>query len=175
MFLLGKGIPEDILNLGEDVLNTPLGKMMAPFIDSMTKNIQSQSPSNIGKTNNPPASLPQIHDSEEHKGAVTEVNSLSELNGLISSKIGLIVDFWSPNCGPCMMFKPTFHKFAGNNKCQGIAFCSVNILINREAASYNGINVIPTFFLYYQVIHYYLLRSIRENCVAVFRELMRGN
>jgi ankyrin repeat protein len=31
-FLLGNGIPDDIINLPNEFLNTPIGKMMGPMI-----------------------------------------------------------------------------------------------------------------------------------------------
>ena len=42
-FVLGKGIPEEIINLPQDLLSTPLGKMMEPIISQMTTNLKSMS------------------------------------------------------------------------------------------------------------------------------------
>ena len=119
--------------------------MIAPFMDNITKSMQAQSQGMSMQSQ-----MPAAYQEESHDG-VKEISCLSDLNSLINSSLGLIVDFWSPTCPPCLMFKPIFHKIAKNNTCTNIKFCSVNISVNREAAAYNQISVIPTFFIYFQV------------------------
>lgn len=46
-FLTGHGIPEDILNLPQEVLSTPLGATMRPFIESMEQRARQQNQSSI--------------------------------------------------------------------------------------------------------------------------------
>lgn len=121
--------------------------MIAPFVDRMTKSMQDQTQ---GMAMQPQYPIPQQEESHDD---VKEVSNLSELNTLITTKLGLIVDFWSPTCGPCMMFKPIFHKLAKGNTCPGISFCSVNISVNREAAATNRIQAIPTFHFYFEVMY----------------------
>ena len=42
---------------------------------------------------------------EDAKGPVKEIQNYSELEGLLPSSLGVIIDFWSPRCGPCLMLK----------------------------------------------------------------------
>lgn len=46
-FLTGHGIPEDILNLPQEVLSTPLGAAIRPFIESMEQKSRQQNQSSI--------------------------------------------------------------------------------------------------------------------------------
>ncbi len=88
---------------------------------------------------------------EEQKDAVVEVGSNAELEGLIEGSLGLVVDFWSPTCPPCRMFKPNYHQVANANKCAQLKFCAVNTMVNREAAMIQHISAVPTVQFYYRV------------------------
>ena len=46
-FLTGHGIPEDIVNLPQEALSTPLGAALRPFIESMERNARQQNQSSI--------------------------------------------------------------------------------------------------------------------------------
>ncbi|CAN0445371.1 unnamed protein product, partial [Hapterophycus canaliculatus] len=40
LFLLGKGIPEYIVGLPEEVLNSPMGGMLRPLLEKMTTQVR---------------------------------------------------------------------------------------------------------------------------------------
>ena len=42
-FLIGDGIPKEIINLPNEVLNTPIGKMLAPMLQQAQDNLKVQS------------------------------------------------------------------------------------------------------------------------------------
>lgn len=58
-------------------------------------------------------------------GQVCEITSLAQLQGIIKDYSGVVVDFWSPSCPPCMRFKPTYEGSARANKNENIVFCAV--------------------------------------------------
>eukprot|EP00826_Nyctotherus_ovalis_P021936 TRINITY_DN1716_c0_g1_i11.p1 TRINITY_DN1716_c0_g1~~TRINITY_DN1716_c0_g1_i11.p1 ORF type:complete len:491 (+),score=123.04 TRINITY_DN1716_c0_g1_i11:335-1807(+) len=118
--------------------------MVGPMIQSFTNNLKQQS---LGYAMRQPASgsVP-----EESKDGVREIKSYAELEGLLKSSLGVVADFWSPSCGPCMMFKPVFHSFAEANKNSKLSFCSINVQNNHETANVYRIQAIPTIYFFYK-------------------------
>jgi len=143
-FLIGEGIPSDIINLPKELLSTPLGKMVAPMIQSFTNNLKQQSG---GYAIQQPIVNPAP---EESKDDVKEIKSYTEFESLLKSSLGVIADFWSPACGPCLAFKPKFHSFAKANKSSKISFCTINTLNNHETANAYQVQVIPTIYFFYK-------------------------
>jgi thiol-disulfide isomerase/thioredoxin len=60
------------------------------------------------------------------EGSVVKVQDLRQLKKLISESAGLIVDFWSPSCPPCLRIKPTFESAAKANENPNLVFAAVN-------------------------------------------------
>lgn len=59
-------------------------------------------------------------------GTVTQIHSLSQLNRIIANYPGVICDFWSPSCPPCMNIKPKFEAAARANQNPNLVFCACN-------------------------------------------------
>jgi thiol-disulfide isomerase/thioredoxin len=70
------------------------------------------------------ASMPQ--QSEPKLGEVCQIGGLAQLQKLIKETPGLIVDFWSPTCPPCMRIKPIFESAAKANENPNLVFAAVN-------------------------------------------------
>lgn len=61
-----------------------------------------------------------------------------------SSKQLVVVDFWAPWCGPCMIMAPIFERLA--NKFKGrVLMAKVNVDENMEIPQRFNIYGIPTF------------------------------
>jgi thioredoxin 1 len=60
-------------------------------------------------------------------GEVMQISSLAHLQFIIKEQPAVIIDFWSPTCGPCMRFKPIFENIAASNQNPKIVFCAVNV------------------------------------------------
>ena len=60
-------------------------------------------------------------------GEVFEITSLVQLQKIIKDYQGVIIDFWSPTCPPCMSFKPKFESACRGNPNKNIVFCTVNV------------------------------------------------
>ena len=63
---------------------------------------------------------------EPKVGEVCQVANLAHLQKLIKDCPGLIVDFWSQTCPPCMRIKPTFESAAKANDNENLVFAAVN-------------------------------------------------
>ncbi|MFT5468167.1 MAG: thioredoxin 1 [Verrucomicrobiales bacterium] len=74
---------------------------------------------------------------------ITEADFQSEVLETSNSK-PVLVDFWGPGCGPCMMMAPVLDKIA---TAQGEAskIVKVNVSENMGLAQQFGIRGVPTF------------------------------
>ena len=66
---------------------------------------------------------------------------------VLQSDVLVLVDFWAPWCGPCIMATPVLEKIAGEYAGQ-LKVCKVNVDEERQIASQHGIMSIPTLFLF---------------------------
>ena len=63
------------------------------------------------------------------------------------SSIPVLVDFWAPRCGPCLMLGPVFEEIA--EEYEGKAkVCKVNVDEEGTLASQNAIVSIPTVIIF---------------------------
>jgi len=59
-----------------------------------------------------------------------------------SKKMTVVVDFWAPWCGPCLMLKPTMDKLADEYKGK-ISIVKLNVQDNPDVAGKYDIMSIP--------------------------------
>ena len=91
-----------------------------------------------------PAAQPQ----EPKVGEVCQVVNNAHLQKLIKDSPGLIVDFWSQTCPPCMRIKPTFEAAAKSNDNENLVFAAVNTQQAQDAAQAFQVNAIPNFIAF---------------------------
>ena len=58
----------------------------------------------------------------------------------------IVVDFWSPRCGPCVMLAPVFEQVAKNNP--DVTFAKVNAADNHNVSSFYSISAVPTIIFF---------------------------
>ena len=78
-------------------------------------------------------------------GQVCKISSNAHLQGIIHTTPGVIIDFWSPSCPPCMRFKPTYEAAARANQNENIVFCAVQTNEVQDAAMEFQVSSIPQF------------------------------
>jgi len=59
----------------------------------------------------------------------------------------VVVDFWSPKCGPCMELMPEFEAFAARNEGKA-KFCKLDTAGNKRLAIAQKVMGLPTMVFY---------------------------
>lgn len=73
---------------------------------------------------------------------VTENNFKEEV---LNSKVPVLVDFWSPTCGPCLRIAPVIEELS--EEVSEVRFAKVNVGEEPNLAEEYGIMSIPTLVL----------------------------
>ncbi|MDE7308679.1 MAG: thioredoxin [Lachnospiraceae bacterium] len=73
---------------------------------------------------------------------VTENNFKEEV---LNSKLPVLVDFWSPTCGPCLRIAPVIEELS--KEVSEVRFAKVNVGEEQNLAEEYGIMSIPTLVL----------------------------
>lgn len=81
--------------------------------------------------------------------AVVEINKDNLEAEILKSELPVVIDFWGPNCGPCLVLTPKYHELADNPKYDGkFKFCSVDTSKNRRVAISLKVMALPAFLFY---------------------------
>ena len=80
---------------------------------------------------------------------MSELHELNESNlnaPVLEEKRLVLIDFWSPTCGPCRMLAPVLETLAKENA--SVVFLKCNVFENMNLASQLNISVVPTLIFY---------------------------
>ncbi|CAI7674825.1 unnamed protein product [Penicillium discolor] len=155
MFLVGKSIPEHIINLPRTFLETPFGQMMKPQIEMALKGVTqgtgtgpASGPSVQPTTARavPPAPQPVVHPTA---GTVRMVSNLSQLQSELSSASHscAVIFFTSSTCPPCKAVYPTYDQLAAEAGEQG-TLIKVDIGVARDVGMKYSVRSTPTFMTF---------------------------
>ncbi|KAJ5433263.1 uncharacterized protein N7458_012419 [Penicillium daleae] len=124
MFLVGKSIPEHIINLPRTFLETPFGQMMKPQIEAALKGVTQGT--GMGPVPGPsaqpaatippraPTAPPSMGPAPPILGRVRNVSNLSQLESELraASNSCAVIFFTSSTCPPCKIVYPTYDELA---------------------------------------------------------------
>jgi len=63
------------------------------------------------------------------------------------SNLPVVLDFWGPQCGPCIALMPDVEKLSEAYKDK-VKFCKVNVAGNRRMCIQLKVMSVPTFLFY---------------------------
>jgi thioredoxin 1 len=63
------------------------------------------------------------------------------------SPVPVVVDFWGPQCGPCLALMPEVEKLAESYEGR-VKFCKLNVAGNRRLCIELKVMSVPTFLFY---------------------------
>ena len=66
---------------------------------------------------------------------------------VLKSDLPVLVDFWAPWCGPCLMVAPTLEEIAQANKGK-LKVVKINVDENGKTPMTYGVMAIPTLILF---------------------------
>ncbi|KAJ5209831.1 hypothetical protein N7449_004210 [Penicillium cf. viridicatum] len=155
MFLVGKSIPEHIINLPRTFLETPFGQMMKPQIEMALKGVTQGTGTRPAPVTSvqpttaravPPAPQPVAHPGA---GTVRMVSNLSQLQGELSgaSHSCAVIFFTSSTCPPCKAIYPTYDQLAAEAGERG-TLIKVDIGVARDVGMKYSVRSTPTFMTF---------------------------
>ena len=80
-------------------------------------------------------------------GSVIELNDATFDKTVHNSDVPVLVDFWAPWCGPCVMIAPIIKEIA-EEYADKANICRLNTDDARDSAMEFGISAIPTLILF---------------------------
>ena len=75
---------------------------------------------------------------------ITQANFKEEV---LDSDVPVLVDFWSPTCGPCRLLAPVIAKLAQENEGKAVVM-KCNVFDNMELAASLNVSVVPTIIVF---------------------------
>lgn len=66
---------------------------------------------------------------------------------VLNADVPVMVDFWSPSCGPCRALAPVLDELAAENgdECR---FVKINVFENTGIAGKYGVDMLPTIMIF---------------------------
>ena len=79
---------------------------------------------------------------------VTELSDSDFDTTVTQSKVPVLVDFWSPTCGPCRALVPVLEELAEDNEGDAI-IAKINTAQYPELVTKFGIDTLPTLLIFH--------------------------
>ncbi|MCL2347355.1 MAG: thioredoxin [Planctomycetaceae bacterium] len=66
---------------------------------------------------------------------------------VLKSEVPVLVDFWSPSCGPCRIIAPMLDELAVENEGDA-KIVKINTFENMDIAARYGVDMLPTLMVF---------------------------
>ena len=66
---------------------------------------------------------------------------------VVQSDVPVLVDFWSPSCGPCRLIAPLLDELAAENG-DAARIVKINTFENMNVAARYGVDMLPTIMIF---------------------------
>ena len=76
-----------------------------------------------------------------------EINKDNFTDLVENAQVPVVLDFWGPQCGPCLALMPDVEKLA-DSFAGKVNFCKVNVAENRRLCVQLKVMSVPTFLFY---------------------------
>ncbi|TLS28414.1 hypothetical protein PpBr36_01576 [Pyricularia pennisetigena] len=151
-FLLGHGIPDKILNMPSEVLESPLGRMLMPALDQQVRANREQNGGGmlgIGQNGSGRAVPHASSPSRAASHRVRRASNLRDLDSLLTQARSscAVVFFTSATCPPCKMLYPMYEELAEEVGDRGFVI-KTDISVARDVAARHSITATPTFITF---------------------------
>jgi thiol-disulfide isomerase/thioredoxin len=145
--LTGTSISKELFSQPkEDLSVVEFRKMVVPVFDRFVYLLQTTSrPLNQPNNTQPIRIQPNIVQSK-----IIEINTEAQLEELIFTNEGVIVDFWSPMCAPCAALRSVYNELAESNTCSRLIFCAVNISTRQSIGTIFQVKSVPSLMFYHK-------------------------
>lgn len=80
---------------------------------------------------------------------VVEVTEKDFIDIVLKSEVPVLVDFWSPTCGPCRMLAPVLDELASENNGY-YRFAKINVYEAPQIGAQYGIDMLPTLLFFHE-------------------------
>lgn len=80
-------------------------------------------------------------------GKVIELTEKSFDEVVLKSDVPVLVDFWSPSCGPCRMLVPILEKLAEANEEEAV-IAKFNVFDSTAISAKYGIDILPSLLFF---------------------------
>jgi desumoylating isopeptidase 1 len=144
-FLLGKGIPDHITNLPQQVLNSPFGRVLQPHVNQMVERQQRKNGGLIGIESSVEAPKTQ----HQLALSVRVVITMVELDKLLkeAEKSCAVIFFTSSSCAPCKRLYPMYDELAVQF-AHKITLILVDVSRAYDIGAKYSIRATPTFMTF---------------------------
>lgn len=150
-FLLGKGIPDHIINMPKAVLESPLGRMLLPALNQQI-NASKRGGSVLGiQETSAGSSVKPMSQLHHHGAVVRNITDQRELDSLLAAaeKSCAAIFFTSATCPPCKILYPLYDQLAAEIGNKGVLI-KVDVSQAYAIGRKYSISATPTFITFLQ-------------------------